>query len=57
MTIKNKRVNENGDTEYDVTVMSAAEIKNPRRNENGDVECEVVFPLVMLLPILGGTDR
>ena len=57
MTIKNKRVNEHGDTEYDVTVMSAAEIKNPRRNENGDVECEVVFPLVMLLPILGGTDR
>ena len=57
MTIKNKRVNENGDTEYDVTVMSAAEIKNPRRNENGDVECEVVFPVAMLLPILGGTNR
>lgn len=56
MTIKNKRINENGDTEYDVTVMSAAEIKNPRRNENGDVECEVVFPLVMLLPILGGNE-
>lgn len=57
MTIKNKRINENGDTEYDVTVMPAAEIKNPRRNENGDVECEVVFPVAMLLPILGGTDR
>lgn len=56
MTIKNKRVNEYGDTEYDITVMSAAEIKNPRRNENGDVECEVVFPLVMLLPILGGKE-
>ena len=57
MTIKNRHVNEQGDTEYDITVMSAAEIKNPRRNENGDVECEVVFPLVMLLPILGGTER
>lgn len=56
MTIKNKRVNEHGDTEYDVTVMSVAEVKNPRRNESGDVECEVVFPLVILLPILGGNE-
>ena len=56
MTIKNKRVNEHGDTEYDVTVMSVAEVESPRRNENGDVECEVAFPVAMLLPILGGTD-
>ena len=62
MTIKNRKINENGDVEYDVeynvTVFAPfAVLKNAHKNENGDTECDMEVPITMLLPIFGGVEN
>lgn len=58
MTIKNRRINENGDVEYIITVFAPfAVLKNAHKNENGDTECDMEVPIAMLLPIFGGTEN
>jgi hypothetical protein len=58
MTIKNRKINENGDVEYNVTVFAPfAVLKNAHKNENGDTECDMEVPIAMLLPIFGGAEN
>ena len=58
MTIKNRKINENGDVEYNVTVFAPfAVLKNAHKNENGDTECDMEVPITMLLPIFEGAEN
>lgn len=58
MILKQKHVNENGDTVLDVTVfMPLAKLENVHKNKNGDTECDMEVPIAMLLPIFGGAEN
>lgn len=51
MTIKNRHVNEQGDTEYTVIHRPQLKCCEPFRNENGDIEFTMHWQDVIVLPI------
>lgn len=53
MILKQKHVNEKGDTVFDVTVfMPLAKLENAHKNENGDTEFDCSIPFGFLFPIV-----
>ena len=53
MTIKQKHINPNGDTEYTVEHRPSLKCCEEYRNENGDVELTMHWQDVLFLPIGG----
>ena len=53
MILKQKHVNKNGDTVFDITVfMPLAKVENVHKNENGDTELDCSIPFGFLFPIV-----